>query len=41
MGAGGDNTTTTGGAAGARGLSEQDQSEPILRENSDRFCMFP
>lgn len=29
------------GAAGSRSLSELDKTEPILRENMDRFCMFP
>jgi len=29
------------GAAGSRSLSELDKTEPILRENMERFCMFP
>ena len=29
------------GAAGSRDLSELDKTEPILRENLERFCMFP
>jgi hypothetical protein len=29
------------GAAGSRDLCELDKTEPILRENLERFCMFP